>query len=141
MESSSGRESTFGVDRSRRIDEVHKTGGAEFTLAQWLRASIPDQDGLDLQSLEMEFWHATAFLSPMPYIEEALQEIRDAQIPMGAVSNAIFSGLTLRSELEKHGLAWAFDFVISSADLKIRKPDPRIFNQALTNMDIAASSA
>ncbi len=76
----------------------------------------------------------------MPHVEEALREIRGAQIPMGAVSNAIFSGETLRSELEKHGLSWAFDFVISSADLTIRKPDPLIFKQALADLEVAASS-
>ena len=48
----------------------------------------------------MEFWHAMVLLTPMPNVEDALREIRGAQVRMGALSNAIFSGETLRSELE-----------------------------------------
>ena len=76
----------------------------------------------------------------MPHAEEALREIGGAQIPVGAVSNAVFSGETLRLELEKHRLAAVFDFVLSSADLRVRKPDARIFEKALAGLGVAAAS-
>lgn len=137
---SANTEEALTDELSRQIDEAQKNGSDEFTLLSWLRASIPSGHEIDLQNLEMDFWYATAVLSPMPQVEEALQVIRDARIPMGAVSNAIFSSKTLISELSRHGLAWALDFVISSADLTKRKPDPRIFKQALTNLKTTASS-
>jgi HAD superfamily hydrolase (TIGR01509 family) len=123
------------------IDQVHHTNSAEFTLARWLaenREHFAEQGSI--LELEHAVWHATARLELMPGVREALLTFGEASLGLGCISNAIFSGPVLRSELERHGLGEHFGFVISSADLKIRKPDPRIFSAGLSQLGLPASS-
>ena len=57
-------------------------------------------------------------------------------IRVAAISNAIFRSPCMAYELEKHALNKYFEFVVSSAGLGIRKPDPRIFEAALKKLDL-----
>lgn len=50
-----------------------------------------------------------------------------AQVPVGLLSNATDR---LADDLEHHGLHEAFDLVLSSAQLRMAKPDPAIFTHA-----------
>ncbi|MEO6713214.1 MAG: HAD-IA family hydrolase [Mycobacteriales bacterium] len=50
-----------------------------------------------------------------------------AQVPVGLLSNATDR---LSEDLEHHGLHEAFDVVLSSAQLRMAKPDPAIFRHA-----------
>jgi putative hydrolase of the HAD superfamily len=124
------------------IDNVHDSVSAEFTLARWLtdnRESFAKHGSI--LELELALWEATARLEPMPGVAQALRMLADAGLALGCISNAVFSGPVLKSELKRHALANAFAFVLSSADLEIRKPDPRIFWAGLSKVDVSASSA
>ena len=57
---------------------------------------------------------------------------------MAAVSNAAFSGRILTHELVRARLAGYLQFVISSADIGIRKPAPEIFQHALRRLHVLA---
>ncbi|MDQ1709632.1 MAG: putative hydrolase of the superfamily [Frankiaceae bacterium] len=54
-----------------------------------------------------------------------------AQVPVGLLSNATDR---LLEDLRHHGLHEAFDVVLSSAQLRIAKPDPAIFRHAAAAM-------
>jgi putative hydrolase of the HAD superfamily len=77
----------------------------------------------------------------MPGVALALPRLAKAGLALGCISNAVFSGRVLQSELDRHGLSDGLVFVLSSADLEIRKPDPRIFSAGLSKLRISASSA
>jgi FMN phosphatase YigB (HAD superfamily) len=124
------------------IDHVHESNSAEFTLARWLtdhRESFAKRGSI--LELELALWHATAHLEPMPGVAQALPMFAEAGLALGCISNAVFSGPVLQSELERHGLANSLLFVLSSADLEIRKPDPRIFSAGVSKLGLSASSA
>jgi putative hydrolase of the HAD superfamily len=126
-------------DLMQSIDQIHATNSSEFTVARWL-ASHRDcfSGGSTIRELEDILWTATASLSPMPGVAQALLGLRNLGLRIGCISNAVFSGPVLDSELERHGLA--VDFVISSADLGIRKPNPAVFTAGLARIGSSASA-
>jgi putative hydrolase of the HAD superfamily len=79
-----------------------------------------------------ERWRAYDDVAP------AFRRIRDRGIKVGLISNwdrrlaKIFDGL---------GLSSFVDTVVSSADVGLRKPDPRIFELALERLEVGAAQA
>ncbi len=61
---------------------------------------------------------------------ETLAELCRQNIPVGVLSNSIYRPAVLTYELEKQGLAEHLQFVMSSAEHGIRKPDPLLFELA-----------
>jgi putative hydrolase of the HAD superfamily len=116
----------------------------EFTQAALLRILA---DSLDLrfrnsmEETEWEFWCAALEVRLIDGVRELLPLLQSRGIRMGVVSNSSFAGCTLERELEKHGIRRHFEFVISSADYGVRKPDPLIFEVALRRLGIEAVSA
>jgi putative hydrolase of the HAD superfamily len=87
-----------------------------------------------------EFWEASITYSPEPGIGDVLHYLMDRSIPRGIISNSMFSGSVLETELNKHGLRSMFDFLLSSADYGIRKPHPLLFELALHRLGLEAQS-
>lgn len=110
----------------------------------WTAASRLIYDALGIQfeesiaDLELGFWRAAIKTEPMTGVREALHALGLAGIPMAVVSNNTFGERTLRAELEQHALAHHFQFILSSADVSIRKPNPLIFQIAATRLMVAA---
>lgn len=59
---------------------------------------------------------------------------------LAILSNSIFSSETLKKYLEMHQILHFFDVVISSADIKYRKPSKKSFEMILEKMGIKPSS-
>jgi putative hydrolase of the HAD superfamily len=116
----------------------------EFTQSALLRII---GDSLDLrfrgtmEETEWEFWSAALDVRLIDGVPEILLLLQSRGIRMGVISNSSFAGCTLERELERHGIRRYFEFVISSADYGIRKPDPIIFEVALRRLGIEAVSA
>ncbi len=116
----------------------------EFTQAALLRII---GDSLDLrfrgtmEETEWEFWGAALHVRLIDGVREILLLLQSRGIRMGVISNSSFAGCTLERELERHGIRRYFEFVISSADYGIRKPDPIIFEVALRRLRLEAVSA
>jgi len=70
-----------------------------------------------------------------------LASLREKKIKTGVISNMGFSGTTLRRRLEKTFPEHSFDFVLSSADYLLRKPEKRIFDLALHKAGCEAREA
>lgn len=107
-------------------------------LSRWLRGRVAELRDVEEDRVEDAIWTEVVTLLPMPGASALLERLRADGVKMGAVSNAYFSGRVLRQELERHGLADAFELVLSSADVGIRKPDVRIFDEALARLGLAA---
>lgn len=66
--------------------------------------------------------------SAYPDVKGILQYFKDKNFKLGVLANWTE---TLKSVLEKSGIAGYFDFISSSDDLEVAKPDVRIFKEAL----------
>ena len=108
----------------------------ELLLADWLRHEVPELAREPLVTIEDRIWFAAVTLVPRPHVETVLAELAREGVPMGAVSNAPFSARVLTAELARHGLAEHFRFVLSSADVRARKPAPAIFRAATSRLRI-----
>ena len=113
--------------------------GDECLLAEWLRMQVPSLAEQTRDAIEDRIWTAVVRMEPLPGIAEVLKRMSEDRVPIGAVSNAAFSGRALRAELARHGLDAKFRFVLSSADLRVRKPSSGIFTAALERLGTSAS--
>jgi len=111
----------------------------ELMLSRWLCANVPELREVDEDRVERGIWTEVVTLLPTRGARAVLDRLQADDVKMGAISNAYFSGAVLRWELERHGLADAFEVVLSSADLGIRKPDGRIFREALGRLGVEAA--
>lgn len=95
----------------------------------------------DLGESDMEkiFWDGAAPASPTPDMALLLERMRKNGIGTGVVSNIGFSGATLQRRLCEIYPEHRFDFVISSCDYLLLKPNPRLFQLALKKTGHAPS--
>jgi len=100
-----------------------------------LRFSMP------LSELEWEFWNASLTVAIRPGAVEMLEGVRQRGIRSCVISNSSFAACTIERELKRQGLLRYFEFVISSADYGIRKPDALIFEAALRRMRVSPQTA
>jgi HAD superfamily hydrolase (TIGR01509 family) len=100
-----------------------------WTVLGWLGAMLPAPLA---QEAEILVWETGVRMEPMPGAREALAGLRAAAVPVGVVSNTRFSERAWLHAMDLHGLP--VDFVVSSADVKARKPDPAIFRAALERL-------
>jgi putative hydrolase of the HAD superfamily len=75
---------------------------------------------------------------PLPGAAEALSQLRAAGLRLACVSNW---DVTLRPQLERAGLGGLFDAIVSSAEARAAKPDPRIFLLALERLGVPPAAA
>ena len=113
--------------------------GDECLLAEWLRSQVSSLAELSTDAVEDRIWAAVVRMEPLPRVDQVLASLAADRVPVGAVSNAAFSGRAIRAELARHGLAANLQFVLSSADLRIRKPAPGIYSAALERLCSRAS--
>lgn len=92
------------------------------------RVSIPD--------LEYEFWKAACEMAPVPGIHGFVRRMSELGVPMGVVSNAMFSSGVLNWKLDSHGIKNHFSFLMSSAEYGVRKPHPAIFRAAASRLNL-----
>jgi len=76
--------------------------------------------------------------TPDPQAHEALALVRRAGLRAAVISN---SNGSVRSILDSLGLTTHLDFVLDSAEVRVEKPDPRIFELALTEARVVPGEA
>jgi FMN phosphatase YigB (HAD superfamily) len=113
--------------------------GDECLLAEWLRLQVPSLAELPRDLIEDRIWATVVRMEPLPRVDQVLTSLTDDRVPVGAVSNAAFSARAIGAELARHGLATRLQFVLSSADLRVRKPAPGIYSAALDKLRARAS--
>ena len=124
--------------------EREEQSALEFTQASLFRILA---DAFDLrfrqsmEELEWEFWNAALEISLIDGVRRMLPDVRARGIRSCVISNSSFTAVTIERELRRQGILDAFEFVISSADYGIRKPDALIFEAALLRMGISADKA
>lgn len=73
-----------------------------------------------------------------PHAQDALALVRREGLRAAVISN---SNGSVRSILSSLGLTGDLDFVLDSGEVGVEKPDPRIFELALTRAGVAAAEA
>jgi putative hydrolase of the HAD superfamily len=75
-------------------------------------------------------------------VVDALEDVRALDAKIGLISNTGRApGDALRQMLQEYGVLKYFDVTVFSNEIGFRKPDPRIFKQALTELDVSPSRA
>ena len=89
-----------------------------------------------LSELEDILWTATCPGEPMPGTSCMLAELQKRGIRTGVISNLDWSGEALTRRLQRLFPEHTFEFVISSSDYGVRKPNPLIFRAALSKANL-----
>jgi putative hydrolase of the HAD superfamily len=81
--------------------------------------------------------HFSACAVPRSAVQETLTELRNSRFRLGVVSNG--SSAAQRTKLAVTGLDQAFDLIVISDEVGLKKPDPRIFALATTSLGVSPS--
>jgi putative hydrolase of the HAD superfamily len=131
----------LGERVSAAVNPREEQSAIEFTW-QSLRRILSDSFGLRFRvspaELEWEFWKAALDIRLTEGVGEALREVGGRGIRSAVISNSSFMGATIERELELLGILRHFEFVLSSADYGVRKPDTLIFEVALRRLGMDA---
>ncbi len=96
---------------------------------------VYDHLGIELsltpQEIENVFWTAACPGAVMPGADSLIRYLNETGIRTGVISNNGWSGKALGDRFARLLPENGFEFVLSSADYMIRKPDPRLFEIAL----------
>ena len=98
-----------------------------------LSFTIPEEEA------ERLYWKSSLTLALEPGVEEALATLEARNIRRAVISNAVYGSTVLRGELDRLGVAKYFEFVMSSADYGVRKPDPLLFEVARVRLGLKKS--
>jgi FMN phosphatase YigB (HAD superfamily) len=109
----------------------------ESLLAEWVRDRVARLTPVTVADVEDLIWAEVVTLEPKPAARDVLSRFASDGIPLAAVSNAPFSGRILAKELARHGLADYLRFVLSSADVRCRKPARPIFDTAISQLGVS----
>jgi putative hydrolase of the HAD superfamily len=116
----------------------------EFTQQSLLRI-LADSFGLrfslPLSELEWVFWSSAMTINVMEGAVEALSRLHARGIRACVVSNSSFTSVTIEKELSRLGLLPHFEFVVSSTDYGVRKPDGILFDVALRRLGVMPHEA
>ena len=95
---------------------------------------------LSLTSLEQEnvFWTAASPGAVVPYADSLLDYLNAAGIRTGVISNNGWSSEALRQRVDRLLPNNRFEFVLSSCDYLVRKPDRRLFEIGLQRAQLPA---
>ena len=86
------------------------------------------------EEVEREFLKAANPIGAVEGARSVLEVFRAEGIPLGIITNSVFSGSALSEQLAEVGLREFFGFLISSADFGLRKPHRYIFEAAARRM-------
>jgi HAD superfamily hydrolase (TIGR01662 family) len=73
-----------------------------------------------------------------PEVLATLGDLRAAGYRLGLVSNVALLPHLMRADLDRLGIASLLDATVFSSEVGVRKPDPRIFTEALARVDVEA---
>ncbi len=125
------------------MDAIYRDGLKEFNLRKWLEIHLHPRSSDPAGSpegLERIIRSTIISYSPPKGARHVLRELHGLKIPMGVVSNSIFSSHLLRSDLQELSVVEAFRFVVSSAEFGRRKPHPAIFQEAVKKLGVKPSA-
>lgn len=119
---------------------LHTVDGYAVWRSVW-RAALAEHGRTDAVDLAVSLYGADRRrrYRLFPDVAETLSRLRPRVEAMAVITNGPAD--TQREKLAATGLADAFDLVLTSGEVRIAKPDPRIFLTALSRLGVAPSDA
>src|SRR5262245_47041481 len=111
------------------LEEIEYPGMIRETLGHF-GVEVSDDELNRFLEAEHEAWQPARVLGATTHA--MLESLRSRGLGLGLVSNAFDPGWLLRRDLEQMGIAERIDFAVFSSEVGKRKPDPEIFERALT---------
>ncbi len=118
----------------------------EYTTAHVLRTLLAEEGFRDIPEATLQAaltaMYATTQVHwlPDPHAHATLAQLRSDGYHLGIISNAAHDD-DVQTLVERHNLRSYFDLVLTSAAAGIRKPNPRIFQLALSHWEAAPQDA
>lgn len=106
---------------------------------RWLTEICDLEFDLNETEVEKIFWDGAAPGYPTPGMAQLLAKMRAGGIGTGVVSNIGFSGASLANRIAEIYPEHRFDFIMSSCDYLLLKPNPHLFRLALKKTGCDAS--
>lgn len=126
-------------DTFARIRESR--GGVDINEDDFLRLCL-DYMGVELsvslQEAERMIWNGISEGAIMPKADKMIDYLNENHIRMGVISNLCWSGRALRERLDRLLPQNRFEFVITSCEYIVRKPDRMLFEIALNKAGLPA---
>jgi putative hydrolase of the HAD superfamily len=117
--------------RMREYDEQRQTDWVEYTTSYLLAATLADLGAPPPTPEVAAYYRASeALWQPVPGLHPTLQRLSAAGYRLGLISNAADAGNVHRL-IDAAGLRGYFDPIVISAEVGLRKPNPRIFQRVL----------
>lgn len=130
---------SLGLELSKYLNLKREETDVEYTCQSFQRLlfSLINVE-LDLTPLEMELiFNKHAFTRRiMPGLLDFLDFLREKDIRIAILSNSSFSGKALEVEIKELSIPFNFEFIVSTSDYCLRKPDPRIFKVCLNKLNL-----
>ena len=79
-----------------------------------------------------------AAITPFPDAVETVRWLRDAGCRLALLTNG--AALAQRSKVDRFALAGLFDVILIEGELGYGKPDPRVYQKALVELDVVAAA-
>ena len=114
--------------------QVCRTNGFEiheFPLLRCASEALGVEFSLPLEDIETILWTNASNGGKMPHISELLAYLKSEGIRTGVISNIGWSGGALKRRIERLLPEGDFEFIITSSEYAVRKPNPLIFKVAL----------
>lgn len=131
----------FGRRLDERFETICARENLEYRQSDFMRL-LYGRKGIefDLPDAELErlYWDRSLSFETEPGVREALEAARAAGIRTAVISNTIYTASVLEHEMHKQDLSSSFEFILSSADYGVRKPDPLLFEVALAKLGLPA---
>lgn len=126
----------FGAEKAIRTEYgVYLTDEAKQELIFGLHGITFDADKETLQRL---YFDGTAPTEPMPFARETLAALRAMGMRTGVISNTSFPAHAHIARLKRHFPEHEFEFLLSSAECVLCKPNPAMFRLALRKAALSA---
>lgn len=130
---------SLGLDLSKYLNSKREETSIDYSCQSFQRLlfSLINVE-IDLTPFEMELiFNKHAFTkSIMPGFVEFLDFLRETDIRVAILSNSSFSGKALEVEIKELSIPDYFEFIVSTSDYCLRKPDPRIFKVCLNKLNL-----
>ncbi|MGM9662230.1 MAG: HAD family hydrolase [Oscillospiraceae bacterium] len=127
----------------RELDEVTKVLHYDIPCATGCRLAL-EHLGIELSLTPLEreivFHNAASPGAVVPWAGEMLDYLNEAGVRTGVVSNNGWSGEALRERVDRLLPQNRFEFILSSCDYLLRKPDKRLFEIALQKARLPAAA-
>lgn len=93
---------------------------------------------ITLREMETVFWNAASMGAVMPNADKMLDYINENGIRSAVISNLLWSGSALTERLNRLLPNNKFEFVMTSSDYLVRKPNRLLFDIALQKAGVSA---